>query len=240
MSPHDVTRRAALGIVGAGSVIALAGCAASVKPVDAAASGSSSSSSSASSSSSSSSASASPSESIKDYGTTIKNDKYDTSAGAYEPATREHPAKNIPKPVLDDKAKENSADGFYANLVFMAGALKYLFETGSDEMINKSALAQSEKDGFLKNDQSSFDSIKDGEIWFGNPQVTFAMRSPRPSKASGGGYNWGGMMVIDLGEFRAFPDGTSEDYTDEKQRKTETSVYFQGKYSDGAWQIKSF
>ena len=37
MSPHDVTRRAALGIVGAGSVIALAGCAASVKPVDAAA-----------------------------------------------------------------------------------------------------------------------------------------------------------------------------------------------------------
>ena len=60
------------------------------------------------------------------------------------------------------------------------------------------------------------------------------------SKASGGGYNWGGMMVIDLGEFRAFPDGTSEDYTDEKQRKTETSVYFQGKYSDGAWQIKSF
>ena len=50
-----------------------------------------------------------------------------------------------PKPVLDDKAKENSADGFYANLVFMAGALKYLFETGSDEMINKSALAQSER-----------------------------------------------------------------------------------------------
>ena len=33
MSPHDVTRRAALGVVGAGSVIALAGCAASVKPV---------------------------------------------------------------------------------------------------------------------------------------------------------------------------------------------------------------
>ena len=68
MSPHDVTRRAALGFVGAGSVIALAGCAVSVRPVDAAASGSSSSSSSASSSSSSSSASASPSESIKDYG----------------------------------------------------------------------------------------------------------------------------------------------------------------------------
>ena len=158
MSPHDVTRRAALGFVGAGSVIALAGCAASVKP------------------SSSSSASASPSESIKDYGTTIKNDKYDTSAGAYEPATREHPAKNIPKPVLDDKAKENSADGFYANLVFMAGALKYLFETGSDEMINKSALAQSEQDGFLKNDQFFFDRIKDVEIWFGNPQVTFAKR----------------------------------------------------------------
>ena len=41
MSPHDVTRRAALGVVGAGSVIALAGCAASVRPVDAAASGSS-------------------------------------------------------------------------------------------------------------------------------------------------------------------------------------------------------
>ena len=34
MSPHDVTRRAALGVVGAGSVIALAGCAASVRPVD--------------------------------------------------------------------------------------------------------------------------------------------------------------------------------------------------------------
>ena len=102
MSPHDVTRRAALGIVGAGSVIALAGCTASVKPVDAAASGSSSSSSSASSSSSSSSASASASSSAsssgssKNYSGVVKHEKFDKSAGEFEPATREQPAKNVP------------------------------------------------------------------------------------------------------------------------------------------------
>ena len=155
MSPHDVTRRAALGFVGAGSVIALAGCTASVKPVDAAASGSSSSSSSASSSSSSSSASASASSSAsssgssKNYSGVVKHEKFDKSAGEFEPATREQPAKNVPIPQIDDQAKENSVDGFYANISFISASVQYLLETGDDGPLQKTALSDSDKESFF-------------------------------------------------------------------------------------------
>ena len=43
----------------------------------------------------------------------VKLEKYDTSAGEHQPATRTEKPKNVPKPLLSDKAKEKTIDGLY-------------------------------------------------------------------------------------------------------------------------------
>ena len=53
-----------------------------------------------------------------DYSGEVKFEKFDTSAGNYEPATREHPAKNVPKPIKPDNLNEKSVEGFYQNIAF--------------------------------------------------------------------------------------------------------------------------
>ena len=40
-----------------------------------------------------------------------KLDSYDTSAGTYELASREHPARNVPKPVKPNNMNDNSVAG---------------------------------------------------------------------------------------------------------------------------------
>lgn len=243
MSPHDVTRRAALGFVGAGSVIALAGCAASVRPVDAAASGSSSSSSSASSSSSSSSAStsasssASSSGSSKNYSGVVKHEKFDKSAGEFEPATREQPAKNVPIPQMDDQAKENSVDGFYANISFISASVQYLLETGDDGPLQKTALSDSDKESFFKDNEGNnvMDAIKLKEMWFGNPTVTITLDTPQPTK-SGDSYRWQGKTDIFYGEYVAASSGFTED-TPSSEQHIKASSMLRGTYTNGSWQI---
>ena len=243
MSPHDVTRRAALGFVGAGSVIALAGCTASVRPVDAAASGSSSSSSSASSSSSSSAAStsasssASSSGSSKNYSGVVKHEKFDKSAGEFEPATREQPAKNVPIPQMDDQAKENSVDGFYANISFISASVQYLLETGDDGPLQKTALSDSDKESFFKDNEGNnvMDAIKLKEMWFGNPTVTITLDTPQPTK-SGDSYRWQGKTDIFYGEYVAASSGFTED-TPASEQHIKASSMLRGTYTNGSWQI---
>lgn len=81
---HYLTRRSALGVFGAGSAaVALAAC----------------------STSNSNGGGGSDSSKRDDYSGEVKFEKFDTSAGNYEPATREHPAKNVPKPIKPDNPK---------------------------------------------------------------------------------------------------------------------------------------
>ena len=92
---HYLTRRSALGVIGAGSAAAvLAAC----------------------STSNSNGGGGSDSSMREDYSGEIKFEKFDTSAGKYEPATREHPAKNVPKPIKPDNQNDKSVEGFYQNI----------------------------------------------------------------------------------------------------------------------------
>ncbi len=107
---HYLTRRSALGVIGAGSAAAvLAAC----------------------STSNSNGGGGSDSSKRDDYSGEVKYDKFDTSAGNYEPATREHPAKNVPKPIKPDNLNEKSVEGFYANIGFIMAAIQYLGEHGT-------------------------------------------------------------------------------------------------------------
>lgn len=81
MSSLNISRRSALGFLGAGSAaVALAAC-------------------SGANNAGGSGSSASGGQDQKDYSGEVKFDNYDTSAGKYEPGTKEQPPKNFPKPL---------------------------------------------------------------------------------------------------------------------------------------------
>ena len=121
-------RRTALGLLGAGSAAFLAACAPlrSVKKSSGDSSSSSSSSpnshspepseESVSPAASTSSSSPASSEPAKSYKGEAKLEKYDTSAGTYEPGTSEHPPRNVPKPIKPANMNENSVAGLYSTI----------------------------------------------------------------------------------------------------------------------------
>lgn len=53
-----------------------------------------------------------------------------TTTDAYEPATPEHPAHNVPRPVLSEQAKENNEAGARAFLEYWADCVNYMVQTG--------------------------------------------------------------------------------------------------------------
>ncbi|MFQ4147371.1 DUF6318 family protein [Arthrobacter sp. LAPM80] len=53
-----------------------------------------------------------------------------TTAAAYQPATAEGPAQNVPVPVLPEKAKEFSKEGLIAFAEYWYSTLGYAYETG--------------------------------------------------------------------------------------------------------------
>ena len=144
-----LNRRTALGLLGAGSAAFLAACAPlrSVKK----SSGESSSSSSSSPNShspepseesvspavSTSSSSPASSESVKSYKGEAKLEKYDTSAGTYEPGTSEHPPRNVPKPIKPANMNENSVAGLYSTIAFYAASFQYFVTTGDRQYLDQ-------------------------------------------------------------------------------------------------------
>ena len=125
MTQSFVSRRAALGVLGAGSALAFVGCASnvgSVKPLPTDATASYRS----------------------DFSGEAKIDEYDTSAGEYRKATRTERAKNVPKPIKPKNADENSVAGLYSSIAFYTAATQYMMESGDDSLIEQTALNDTE------------------------------------------------------------------------------------------------
>ena len=192
----DLTRRTALGFFTVAGIAAVSGCSnsifssTSVKTHTPSSSDSSEpattsseaspSSSSASSTSASPSSSSSSSSSSSDYSSEAKIDKYDTSAGNFEAATKEHPARNVPKPVKPEKMSENSTEGLKAALGYLSAALKYYYLTGETEFLRE--------------------VIREKRSWYGSPDVKIYLNSPEPTK-SGDKYMWPFTAKTDQGPF---------------------------------------
>ena len=68
-----------------------------------------------------------------DFSGEIKFDSFDTSAGEYKPATKDHPAENVPKPKKPDNANEKSAAGFYSSIGYLLASMQYFFESFDPE-----------------------------------------------------------------------------------------------------------
>ena len=119
----SITRRTVLGMFSVAGVLFTSGCSGAIvsapaKP--ALAENPSAAESTTPESDETAPPSASPTSAAKDYSGEAKLEKYDTSAGPYEPATKEHPAKNVPKPVVPEHMYEDSVAGMHATIAYYA------------------------------------------------------------------------------------------------------------------------
>lgn len=212
MTQSFVSRRTALGVLGAGSALAFVGCASnagSVKPLSTDATASYRS----------------------DFSGEAKIDEYDTSAGEYRKATRTERAKNVPKPIKPKNADENSVAGLYSSIAFYTAATQYMMESGDDSLIEQTALNDTDKSS-VKSSSYQFSTI-----WFEEPKVTANLTTPKP-KESGGEYTWPSRFTIGLGSFIA-TSGRDADVPS-SSRSTALDVDITGKYENGHWVIGGF
>lgn len=211
-----INRRAALGMLGAGSTAALlAACGGG---------------SSDSSSSSSSDAAASE---RSDYSGEVKLEKYDESAGTYEPATREHPAKNAPKPIKPDNANEDSVAGLYASLAYIGAVVTYAMLTGDPQPLKDTALEESE---IMQIVYSGGIPPVQEKTWWSDPSFKITLDSPQPAK-NGDEYSWPAKAERRIGDYTV-KSGSFQEVPEDKRVRT-GSVTFKAKYSGGAWSIKA-
>ena len=241
-------RRTALGLLGAGSAAFLAACAPlrSVKKSSGESSSSSSSSStpdshspepseeSVSPAASTSSSSPASSESAKSYKGEAKLEKYDTSAGTYEPGTSEHPPRNVPKPIKPANMNENSVAGLYSTIAFYAASFQYFVTTGDRQYLDQIKIDEEEEEGMSEYDEMA-QYIAGGVAWFENPKIVITLTTDQPTK-SGSGYTWPSTVVFDYGKNVHNAQGQTVPVPSTGAEKPQKG-YMKGKYTGGVWEV---
>ncbi len=208
---YVISRRSALGVIGAGSAAAaLAAC----------------------STSNSNGGGGSDSSKRDDYSGEVKFEKFDTSAGNYEPATREHPAKNVPKPIKPDNLNDKSVEGFYQNIAFIIASFQYFYMTEDGSALKESNLKGKEYVSKLEEQVKS--SGAPDKLWSEGSTIKASLDTPQP-KIEGDTYTWEGKVSINMGSFMV-ENGQVTDIP-EKSRRQGGSQTFKGTYKDGKWEI---
>ena len=254
------TRRNALFVFGTGAGAALLSACGGNSTAESSGSGSASSSdaspstSSSSSSSSSSSASASasstsdssPSQSgatdidmSGSYGGKIDFEsvlEYEKS-GTYEPATKEHPAKNVPKPKKPAGADEKSLKGLYLSIAFAVAATQYAYNTGDYSLLEQSSMSEPERNYFLREEKERLDKTREGTFWPDNITIDYTLTQERPQLEGDGKYKWDREFIVEYGKFEVI-DGNVE-YSSDEDHDMIYRDNFKGnlmaQYINGAW-----
>jgi len=218
----EITRRAALSLVGAGTTVFLSACAATNVFVGTQEDASS------------------PSASPKDYKGEAKLEEYDTSAGTFEPATQDTPPKNAPKPIKPKNADEDSVAGLYSSIAFIGAALTYALVTGDVGPINESALSEEDQKGFKS--AVTLDKIREGKYWEAESKVVIFLETSEPTK-EGDEYIWLHKMESRHGAFRVDVTETSTERSVKvstiptSQQVSKGSGKIKAKYTGGRWVI---
>ena len=219
MLTTSVSRRGALGVLGLGSAAFLAACSSSNSNGNGGDSGTSASSTSTRS----------------DYSGEAKIDKFDTSAGTYEPATRETPAKNVPKPIKPENMNENSVAGLYSSIAFIGAALQYALQTGDVSLIKESAMSDEDKERTLSG--ALFADLQGGKSWLAGPKIVMNFEDAKP-KEENGTYTWPVTVNVTRGEYGVH-DGEVVDFPEEQQKQTQ-KINFTAKYDNNKWSVGGF
>ena len=204
---YRLSRRTAFGLAGAASAtVALAACSGGVNGVS------------------------SQSERT-DFSGEIKFDNFDTSAGEYKPATKDHPAENVPKPKKPDNANDKSAAGFYSSIGYLFASMQYFFESFDPEPMMEVIADNTGQ----KVPASQFEQLKQmgagGIVWFYDIKITGSLKTPQP-KMDGDTYTWDGSVTMKAGGMGG-RGGMSRELNQEQSQ----DVTFKGVYKDGKWMI---
>lgn len=167
----------------------------------------------------------------KDYQGEVKLDSYDESAGSYEPATKEHPAQNVPKPKKPQDINDDSTGGLYSTLAFAAAAMQYALRTGDTSYLQEVNIPERTKVFFMSNSP-----FLGGTTWTDNPVVTIALKAGSPTK-DGDTYTWPGHFKVDFGAWTV-KDGTAID-TQNNRLNLDQDIDIKAKYQNNAWTILS-
>ena len=262
----DFNRRAALGVMGAGfGALVLAACdvnrtvtkessSASGNPSGSSSSASPSPSSSSSSSASASSSSASASSSSESsssqsgatdidmngsYGGKINFEsvlEYEKS-GTYEPATKEHPAKNVPKPKKPAGADEKSLKGLHLSIAFAVAATQYAYNTGDYSLLEQSSMSEPERNYFLREEKERLDKTREGTFWPDNITIEYTLTEESPRLEGDGEYIWDREFIVEYGKFEVV-DGKVEYHSDEDHDMIYRDKFIgnlTAQYINGAW-----
>lgn len=167
----------------------------------------------------------------KNYQGEAKLESYDESAGSYEPATKEHPAQNVPKPNKPQDMNDNSTGGLYSTLAFAAAAMQYALRTGDTSYLGEVHIPESTKVFFISNSP-----LLGGTTWTDNPVVTIELRSGSPTQ-DGDIYTWPAHFKINFGSWEV-KNGTAID-TQDSRLNVDQDITIKAKYQDNAWSILS-
>ena len=251
---ENLTRRAALGVLGVSSMALLAACGSkATSEASASASGSESASAAASesataspSASASASASASPSASAsatatssplpndnKDYSGVAKLEKMEEH-GEYQPGIAEHPPQNVPSPIVPEAMHQNSVAGFAAALAYFGAAFEYLLRTGDMHYMNEVSTDQETLAAMKKYADSTKAGIDEKKTWYVNPTATLTIGTKQPVLAQGA-YNWTVTLNVDLGE-KLFKDGKEQTVAADK-RHVKMFGEAVGRYLNNKWDL---
>ena len=212
----EITRRAALGFAGVTSLTLLAACGSGT-----AINGSSSESSSAAK---------------KDYKGEVKLEEYDTSAGTFEPATRDTPPKNVPKPIKPKNADEDSVAGLYSSIAFLGAAITYAFTTGDTTYVQDSAFNEATKKEIINN--RVVRKTAEGKHWEADIKLVYSLDTSEPTK-EGDEYTWPYQGISRHGAYYVEVDGpkTSVNFISESSQETITPGRIKAKHTGGHWVI---
>ena len=218
----EITRRAALSLVGAGTTVFLSACAATNVFVGTQEDASS------------------PSASPKDYKGEAKLEEYDTSAGTFEPATHDTPPKNVPKPIKPKNADEDSVAGLYSSIAFLGAAITYALLTGEVGPANESALNEEDRKNFTSG--FTLDKIREGKYWEAESKVVFFLETSEPTK-EGDEYTWPYKEESRHGTYRVDVTETSTERSVKvstiptKQQVHKGGGKIKAKHTNGRWVI---
>ena len=218
----EITRRAALSLVGAGTTVFLSACAATNVFVGTQEDASS------------------PSASPKDYKGEAKLEEYDTSAGTFEPATHDTPPKNVPKPIKPKNADEDSIAGLYSSIAFLGAAITYAFTTGDTTYVQDSAFNEETKKEIINN--RVVRKTAEGKHWEADIKLVYSLETSEPTK-EGDEYTWPYRGISRHGAYRVNVKETSTERSVKvstiptKQQVHKGGGKIKAKHTNGRWVI---
>jgi len=109
-------------------------------------------------------------------------------SGTYEPATKEHPAKNVPKPKKPAGADEKSLKGLHLSIAFAVAATQYAYNTGDYSLLEQSSMSEPERNYFLREEKERLDKTREGTYWPDNVTIDYTLTQESPRLEGDGKY----------------------------------------------------